>query len=59
MVDIQRHRDSRKGYCSQLTRLIASVEELMNTNTNDLTEESTDGTLQSLIYYLNRKEGPG
>ena len=59
MEEIQRHRGSRKGYRAHLTRLIANADEVMNTDTSNLTEESTiktTTTLQSLIHQLNRKE---
>ena len=59
MEDVQRHRGSRKGYCSHLTRLIAMADELMNTNTDELSEETkieTATSLDSLIQPLSRKE---
>ena len=59
MEDIQRHRGSRKGYRSHLTRLFANSDELLNTVTTDLTEETrikTSTALESLIHQFNRKE---
>ena len=59
MENIQRHRGSRKGYRSHLTRLFANSDELLNTVTTDLTEETrikTSTALESLIHQLNRKE---
>jgi len=59
MEDVQHHRSSRKGYRSHLTKLIATADELMNTNTDKVSEETkikTATSLDSLIHQLSRKE---
>ena len=58
MEELQRHRGSRKGYRSHLTRLFANANELMATGTDALPEEQskTATLLKSLLVQLDRKE---
>ena len=58
MEELQRHRSSRKGYRSHLTRLITNANELMATSTEGLPGENVKMTtaLDSLVGQLNRKE---
>ena len=58
MEELQRHRGSRKGYRSHLTRLTTSANELMATNIEDIPEENvkTAAALDSILGQLKRKE---
>ena len=58
MEELQRHRSSRKGYRSHLTRLITNANELLSTSTEPPPEEKTKitATLDLLLGQLIRKE---
>lgn len=58
MEELQRHRSSRKGYRSHLTRLTSNANELMATDAEGPPEENakTVAALNSLLVQFNRKE---